>query len=231
MLRLSWTMKGLLLAAACVCHAPVHAIPVAGLVISEVLYDPPGADNGREWVELYNAGGVPIDLAAWSLGYGGADYGSGTLQLSGVVAPDSYFLVGGAPDAGFDLPVDFAPDLQNSGAVADGLALFELPADAIGPGSLPRFAVVYGGVNANALLGADGAPAVVDVGDAPSGSSIALLDDGSWQVLATPTPGSGPLTPAAPVAVPAPATALLLLLGAGALVAARRAPRAGARPA
>lgn len=39
------------------------------VVINEVLYDPaqPGEDADNEWIELYNAGGDPVDLAGWSI--------------------------------------------------------------------------------------------------------------------------------------------------------------------
>lgn len=45
---------------------------VAEIVISEIMYNPQGADRStgvfdKEWVEIYNAGQSPIDLAGWTL--------------------------------------------------------------------------------------------------------------------------------------------------------------------
>jgi hypothetical protein len=39
------------------------------VVINEVMYDPEGdtSDSAGEWVELYNAGAVPVDLGGWTL--------------------------------------------------------------------------------------------------------------------------------------------------------------------
>lgn len=55
------------------------APPVEYVVVSEVLYDPYGADTGKEWVELYNPTSRAIDISGWSLGDAVADgeYGSG----------------------------------------------------------------------------------------------------------------------------------------------------------
>ncbi|MEM8680578.1 MAG: lamin tail domain-containing protein, partial [Planctomycetota bacterium] len=39
----------------------------AEVIISEIMYNPGGADAGREWVELYNSGMTPIDLGLWTL--------------------------------------------------------------------------------------------------------------------------------------------------------------------
>ena len=43
-----------------------HIAPVLaanGLSISEIMYDPPGSDDKREWVEVYNAGPANVDLS------------------------------------------------------------------------------------------------------------------------------------------------------------------------
>jgi hypothetical protein len=201
------------------------------LVVSEVFYDAASADDELEWVELWNGTAEPIDLAEWSLAWGGSDWTGARLQLEGVVEPGAYFVVGGprsAPenaDASFDLAVDLEPDLQNGGVVADGVALFHRAAEAIEPDSLPDFTVLYGEVNESELLGADGLPAPVDVADAPAGASVELDRDG-WAVNPAPSPGTGPLL--------APEPSRAAELGAAGLalgvLGARRRRRA-ARPA
>jgi uncharacterized repeat protein (TIGR01451 family) len=53
--------------------------PVGYPLISEVLYNPPGAEDGGEWVEIYNPTAQAVDLAGWRLGDvgPGGEYGSG----------------------------------------------------------------------------------------------------------------------------------------------------------
>jgi hypothetical protein len=168
-----------------------------GLVITEVMYDPAGADDGFEWVELKNTGSAAVDLAGFSLGWGGVDYAAATLQLGGRVPAGGVFVVGGPEsDASnalprYDQPGDFAPDLQNAGSAGDGIALFAIPADAITPASVPIDAVVYGPNNDSGLIGPSGTAGPPDVADAPAGSSIER-SAGGWQVQSAPTPNRTP---------------------------------------
>ena len=167
------------------------------LVLAEVFYDPTGNDDGLEWVKIYNGTGAAVDLSTYSLGWGGTDYTYGTLQLTGSVPDGACWLVGGPMgDATtgfpggpmFDQAADFAPDIQNSGATADGVALFDFPAAMISGGSTPIDAVIYGGDNLNGLLDESGAAGAVDVGDASSASSLHLLDDTTWSTNPAPSP-------------------------------------------
>ena len=175
-------------------------VPVGAVVLSEVLYDPAGADGGLEWVELFNATSQPIDLSALSLGAGGSDYTSSVTQLSGTIQPGATFVVGGPTSSAdnanpvFDQVADFTPDLQNAGTLADGVALFNVRASRVGPTTVPIDAVVYGGANDNGLIDETGVAHAPDVADAPSGSSIERVDlAGVWQVQAAPGPGTTPL--------------------------------------
>lgn len=177
-------------------------LPPVNLVISEVLYDPSGSDNESEWIELFNADTVSIDLSNWSLGYGGGDYTNGTYQLSGTISPGETFLVGGPLSTAdnsnpvYDLALDFASDLQNSSSTgpADAIGLFNLPASLLTSTSIPVDAVIYGVSNTDAFLDETGAVGSVDVGDASSGTSLERIDlAGTWQIQASPTPNSTPL--------------------------------------
>jgi hypothetical protein len=200
--------------------APCGAAAQTDLELGEVFYDAVGGDDQLEWVELVNAGDVPVDLAGWSLGWGGSDWTSGRQALEGVVDAGARFVVGGplstAADASpvFDLAVDLEPDLQNSGATADGVALFAVPAEEIAADTLPVDVVVYGEANTSGLIDATGAVAAVDVADAPGGSSIERGADGVWRAQPAPTPGAPP----APVPEP---SHLVLALGATFGVACR----------
>lgn len=202
MLRSSRRFEACALALAGTSIAALFAPPSsASLSIAEVLYDAGGADGEREWVELWNPGDTPVDLSTWSLGWGGTSLVSGQQTLSGVVAARARFLVGGPlgddaePPLSFDLAIDLDPDLQNGGATADAVALFDRPADTVSAETLPFDLVLYGESNDSALLDPTGARAAVDVADAPSGASIEQGLDGIWRVQPEPTPG-GPPRPA-----------------------------------
>lgn len=184
------------------------ASPAAALMISEVLFNPTGPDNGNEFVELFNDSTSPVDLANYSLGWGGADYTTGTLDLdpAGLLAPGAYIVIGGPSDP---LGFDFNPDLENGVFAADGVALFDVDAASIG-GAIPIDAVIYGTFfagNFNGLIDETGTVATVDAVIGAAGESVALDANGNWTVSATPTPGSGPLV------VAEPSTAVLVAIG------------------
>jgi uncharacterized protein len=214
-----------LIAALLLLGAPAAALPTTSLWISEVLYNPTGGDNQHEWVELFNAGGTAIDLSGYSLGWGGADYTSGVLQLSGIVAPGQYFVVGGPiSDASngfpvFDQAVDFAPNLTNPFFVSAGVALFDVTAASITPTTVPIDSVVYGGFLGNlfGLMDPTGA-AAAPVAGAGAGQSLSF--NGTTWSAGAPTPGSGSL----PASLPEPGAAALLLLPT--LLALARRPAA-----
>lgn len=201
-----------------------NALSVSSLVISEVMFNPTGGDDQREWVELYNGTGADIDLTGYSIGWGGADYTTGTLQLSGVIGSGATYVTGGPlSDAGngnpiYDLALDFGPDLQNGGFFADGVALFNVPAPSITPATVPIDAVIYGILNLNGLIDESGTPAAIDYfgfGFGAAGSSIALGDSG-WLSQPAPTPGS------APALTPEPGTAITVGMGLAMLAMRRR---------
>jgi Lamin Tail Domain len=177
------------------------AFPLAAraqVALSEVFYDATGADDGFEWIELWNESDTPVELAGFSLGWGGSTYLSGGVALSGVVAARDYFVVGGpesTPDNAspvFDLAFDLEGDLQNSGATADGVALFDVPVEEVTAETVPLAAVIYGDENSSGLLDETGLPGSANVADAPGGSSIERGIDGVWRVQEAPTPGAPP---------------------------------------
>lgn len=167
------------------------------LVIAEVYYDHPGGDDMFEWVKIYNGTGAPVDLSGHSLGWGGVDYTYGVLDLNGIVGNGDCFVVGGPSgdaDNGFpggpmyDQAVQLMPGMQNSGGAGDGVALFDVAAVAIGPGTIPLDAVIYGPDNSNGLLDETGMAGMVDVADALSGDSVRLQSDGTWAIEPNPAP-------------------------------------------
>ena len=111
-------------------HAPeTRPILTYPLVISEVLADPPegaAGDSNRdgqydphedEFIELYNAGPVPIPLAGWRLGDAGSLSEYFRFPAKAVIAPRSYVvLFGGGKPLGFTIPVYI-----DDGTIGDGL--------------------------------------------------------------------------------------------------------------
>lgn len=166
-------MRALVVAAA----LAALARPAAGdLLLNEVLYDPEGADEGAEFVELWNPDGAPLPLAGVSIEAGdGSSAGAWAVIWTGSTsdsaAPHAPFLIPGTALAGTMQNGPDAVRLLRDGAVLDLLG--------------------YGPVVAPPMF--EGAPAP----DAPSGQSLARLADGvdtngnaaDWAVESAPTPG------------------------------------------
>jgi hypothetical protein len=202
----------------------VEAAPVNTLVLSEIFYDRSGVDDHYEWIELFNGTSGAIDLSGWSVGWGGTAYTNGTFQLGGTIGPAEYLVFGGpSSDPSnqnpiYSLAVDISPDLQNSGTIADGVALFHNIASSIKATTVPFFSVIYGVTNSSSLIDHTGAVGAVDVGDAPEGQSIEFLAGGDgWIINPSPNPGSGSLS-----TVPLPSAVSLLGSGLSGLIGFRR---------
>ena len=193
---------------------PALALPV----ISELLYDAVGSDDGHGFVELYGTPGTSlVGLRIEGVNGSGGAIGP-VLTLSGVIPADGFFVVAddfaGGPTlvANADLMLSF--DFQNgpdSIVLRSDAAVF----DAVG----------YGVFAAGDVFAGEGSA----VAAAPAGASVARVfadvdtndNAADFAVLATPTPGSGALAP-----VPEPAAVLLLGLGLAGLGASGRRARA-----
>jgi hypothetical protein len=198
-----------LVAAAFLAAAPARALPL----ISEVLYDAVGTDDGRLFVELYGAPGAVLD-GLFLEGVNGADGAvAPVIALLGTIPADGFFVLADATVAG-------ATEIPD----ADQLANFDLQN---GPDSLVLRgplgvvdAVGYGVFAPGEFFAGEGVPTV----DPVAGASIARLfadvdtndNAADFAALATPTPGTGPL------AVPEPGTALLVGIGLAGAAGLRR---------
>ncbi|MCA9755114.1 MAG: lamin tail domain-containing protein [Candidatus Eisenbacteria bacterium] len=120
-------LETLILTLACTATAiPVHA----ALLINEILYDPDGADSGREWVELHNTGPWPAPAEGLELQFAnGSGPGSWTVVWAGGasewIEPGQFFLVGertdGPVDSSVRLGLQNGPDALR--LVRDGFVL------------------------------------------------------------------------------------------------------------
>ena len=45
----------------------IPSVSFAGAAISEIMYDLPGADTGREWVEVQNTSSEEVSFLKWKL--------------------------------------------------------------------------------------------------------------------------------------------------------------------
>ena len=160
----------------------------ARVVINEVCYDPSGADNGKEWIELYNASERSVDLAGCKIYSGGVRFRKDFEFPYYVLRPHRFLLIGGTevPNAHFVHNFSF----QNGGSVSDGICF-------VNADSSYTDTVIYDSPNDNLLWDDNGFPATSCAEDAPEGCSLARVCDG-WDtdqsgddfiVEALPTPG------------------------------------------
>ena len=170
----------------------------AAVVINEIMYDPIAADEGKEWVELYNNGDSAVDLAGYLLEWGGSNFSFGNFILSGIIPAKKYFLIGGSqveaefgvvPDLNSTLIPDFLEklNLQNGGDETDGVRLCnsEEYCDT----------VLYGEPNSNGLAGDEATPGKELCSDVVFGHSLSRKSTGvdnnlasDWEDLNAPTP-------------------------------------------
>ncbi|MBU1072678.1 lamin tail domain-containing protein, partial [bacterium] len=162
------------------------AVALSTVRLNEVMYDPAGADGGREFVELHNGGAEPVCLDDLRLQFangavGDVWQGRWTGSPGDTLAPGGFFLVvdqgweGAAPDTVASLGLQNGPDAVRLSL--DGTVL-----DLLGYGALAS-AALYEGLPHPGAAG---------------GGSLARRPDGhdtdrndlDWSVLAEPTPGA-----------------------------------------
>jgi hypothetical protein len=75
------------------CQAPAEQVGTRQVIINEIMADPMGSDVNQEWIELYNPGSAPVDVAGWQI----RDCATQAWTLRGVnlVIPAGGFLVVG----------------------------------------------------------------------------------------------------------------------------------------
>jgi hypothetical protein len=68
----------------------------SALVISEVMSNPTGTDNGREWIELYNETSESVSVASLKLSIdaNGAQVSLTPIQGGSSIPPNGYAIIG-----------------------------------------------------------------------------------------------------------------------------------------
>ncbi len=148
------------------------AAAIAEVSITELMYDLPGSDSGREWIEVENAGSEAVDIFSWKLFEANTNHTISTTSQTGLLAlpPRGYAIIADDPQKflvdwpGFSgLLFGSSFSLNNSG---EALSL----KDANG--------AVVDSVTFDGSMGA-------------AGDGSALLRFGSTFVATAPTPGYG----------------------------------------
>lgn len=143
---------------------------VSALVVSEIMSNPTGDDNGREWIELYNDGSAEVDLSSLSVSIKGANpIAASLLQGSAILAPNGYAIVGstvsGATKFLQDYPSYSSPLFRSSiSLVNSGATSIDIKVSGTTVASVPSYTA------------------------AKEGATLSLIS-GSY-VTGTPTPGS-----------------------------------------
>lgn len=139
------------------------------VVINEVCYDPAGADGGKEWIELYNAGDTDVNLQGARLLSGGAEFREFFTFPHYVLRARRFVLVGGeqVSQAVFHVPMT----LQNGGAETDGVRY-------LGPDGFYTDTLLYDSPNSNNLPDDTGAAGTDFAPDVAEGNSLARRMDG-----------------------------------------------------
>ncbi|AKM77846.1 TPA: hypothetical protein DDZ49_03815 [Candidatus Wolfebacteria bacterium] len=68
------------------------------VTINEIMYDLPGADTNREWIELRNTGSTTVDILDWKLFEGEVNHELAAVQGSSVMSVDGYVIITGSKD-------------------------------------------------------------------------------------------------------------------------------------
>ena len=62
---------------------PLYALGNSGIVITEIMYDLPGADTGREWIKIFNTSNVSLDLTDWKFVDSSGSHGINSPPING----------------------------------------------------------------------------------------------------------------------------------------------------
>lgn len=149
----------------------VHAEESPTVVINEVLYDAVGADQGHEWIELYNAGNETTNLSGWRIERAGTQFASVFTFSDGVaITAGEFLLVGESAVTGADASATLV--FQNGGSATDGIRLVNDDGGVVD-------VLLYDAPNANNLPDEAGIPGASFAPDVAEGHSLARIPNGA----------------------------------------------------
>ncbi|MEK7089825.1 MAG: PKD domain-containing protein, partial [Patescibacteria group bacterium] len=64
-----------------------------GVQLTEIMYDAPGSDDGKEWIEIYNSGGSNIAVVDMKLSEGGVNHSIKSVRGSDALGPSAYAIL------------------------------------------------------------------------------------------------------------------------------------------
>lgn len=147
-----WIIAAILLAKG------ISANPV---VISEVFYNPSGADSGQEFLELFNNQNTEVDLTNWSIEVGGTTFAKkATIPGGESIPPKSHYLI--AEDL-VNSDFNTSLSLQNGGSATDGVRIIDSLGNIVDT-------VLYDSPNTNFLQGEG-----IEAPSAPEGKSLSRI--------------------------------------------------------
>ncbi|MBT7068734.1 MAG: hypothetical protein HN919_20740, partial [Verrucomicrobia bacterium] len=120
---------------------PAAPLPDCVVVFNEVHYNPIGATEDGEWLELFNQMGIKVDLSGWRLS-GGIDY-TFPAGTNSIIDPGAYLVVFKTPGAGELGP--FTGSLGNAGETINLRNHSDRLMDSLGYGDSGRWPVTADG--------------------------------------------------------------------------------------
>lgn len=145
------------------------SIVSANIVVGEIMYDAPGADDGHEWIEIQNTGALPVDISGWRFREADTNHKLAVVQGTTTIPQGGYALIVSNPEKFLsDYPGYFGTIFDSTFSLLNSGEQLVLKDTKL----LDQNAVTY-------------VPAVGGAGD---GQSLQLVN-GVW-VSGTPTPGT-----------------------------------------
>jgi hypothetical protein len=115
-------------------------------VINELVPNPPGADSGHEWIELYNPTCAAVSLAGWLIEAGTSTFAPTFTLPAGASIPSlGYVVIGGDKVAFADFKKTTALNMGNASGSSDGVRL-------VTPSAAVVDTVIYGTPNSDGFV-------------------------------------------------------------------------------
>ncbi len=125
---------------------------VGALTINEVMSNPVGDDNGREWIEIYNEGSADVDLSTMTVSIkGGSAVATTPLQGGTTLPPNGYAIIGSVVSGQTkflqDYPNYSGPLFRSSVSLVNtGITSIDIKLNGITVASLPSYTAAKEGL-------------------------------------------------------------------------------------